>query len=292
MIDSGTKSAAPPPMTWKRQLRRLVWLLAGFYVGVLLVLLALERRFIFHPTRAPEHWTEAPPEANAQDITLSLPSGDLIHGWWCPTANWQPEQGALLYFHGNAGNLSDRGEGIVRLQKLLRQAVLIIDYPGYGKCTGKPDEPACYAAADAAYDWLVSERGVAPERLLLHGRSLGGAIAIELATRRTHRALIVVSTFTSIPDMAAKIYPWIWSRPFIRTRFDNLAKIGQCPRPVFLAHGTADRYIPYRMGESLFTAAGEPKRLFPMEGYDHNHAPGLEFYAAVDEFLHAHAPLP
>src|SRR3954452_21529747 len=147
--------------------------------------------------------------------------------------------------HGNSGNISYRGPAALQWRDRLGVAVFLFDYPGYGRSTGKPTEAGCYAAADAAYDWLLSEQHVAPEAVVLYGGSLGGGVVIELATRRPYRALILVSTFTSIPDMATQLYPWLPARPFIRNRFENSDKIGRIQGRVLLAHGTADRFIPF-----------------------------------------------
>lgn len=244
----------------------------------------LERPLVFRPISHAQHWVEAPPALGAEDVWLQLGMGVTVHGWWCPPAGWTPAQGALLYSQGYRGNLSQRGETIRRWQERVGRAVLIYDYPGYGRSTGKPSEDACYAAATAACDWLTREKGVAPRDVLLYGGSLGGGVAIELATRRPYRAVVLVGAFTSIPDMAARRYPWLPVRRFIRNRFDNLAKIG-CIGRVFIAHGTADRFVPFSMAERLFAAAAEPKRLFPMTGFDHHHTPGPEFYTAIADFL-------
>jgi fermentation-respiration switch protein FrsA (DUF1100 family) len=244
----------------------------------------LEAKMIFFPTRASDDWLD-PPNERVQNVELPAGDGSKIHAWWCPTKDWEPAQGATLYCHGNAGNLSHRANSIPRWQDQLGQAVLIFDYPGYGKSTGKPSETGCYRAADAVYDWLTQRQQVPAERTLLYGGSLGGAVAIDLASRRPYRALVLVSTFTSIPDMAHEYYPWLPIRWLIRNRFENLAKIGKCRKPLFMAHGTADRLIPFAHGERLFAAAPEPKRFFPLEGYDHQHTPGPEFYRALRDFL-------
>jgi fermentation-respiration switch protein FrsA (DUF1100 family) len=251
---------------------------------------AIERRLIFRPASQAQAWTEAPPELHARDVWLSLPGGVLAHAWWCEPEGWQPATGAVLYCHGNAGNLSQRAESVRRWITLLGQAALIFDYPGYGRSTGKPSEPGCYAAGEAGLDWIARERGVSAERIILFGGSLGGGIAIELATRRPYRVLVVVSAFTSVPDMARKQYPWLPVGRFIRNRFDNLAKMPRCPGRVFIAHGTADRYVPFSMGEKLFAAAREPKRFFPMTGYEHHHSPGPDFYAEMQRFLDTVSP--
>jgi fermentation-respiration switch protein FrsA (DUF1100 family) len=254
------------------------------YVGVLLVLLLLENSLLFHPLQATQGWL-APPNALVQDVDLVAADGGRLHAWWCPTPGWDPSQGAMLYCHGNAANLSHRAEPIAQWQRAMDMAVLIFDYPGYGRCEGKPCEAGCYAAAAAAYDWLTQTKHVPPERVVLYGVSLGGGVAVDLAVRRPHRALVLLSAFTSVPDMAQKLYPWLPGRWLVRNRFDNLAKIGDCTRPVLIAHGTADGLIPFTQGERLFAAANEPKQFVRLEGHGHNDLPSPEFYAALRRFL-------
>ena len=251
---------------------------------------ALENRFLFRPTRAADEWLP-PPDPRVQDVTWQLPAGPRVHAWWCPTPDWTPSHGALLYFHGNGGNLSHRGDGITRWQQELGAAVLIVDYPGYGRSTGRPSEAGCYAAALAAHDWLTGTPRVPADRILLYGGSLGCAVAIDLATRLDQRAMVVVSPFTSLRDMAKRLFPLL-PRRLVGNRFDNLAKIGHCRRPVFIAHGTADRLVPFAQGQRLFAAAKEPKQFFPMHGYDHVHTPGPEFYEQFRTFLRQTAPAP
>ncbi len=278
-------ATARPTRTWPRRLRRAALCLAGAYLGVFLLLLALERWLLFHPTAHDRHWEAPPPAIRAEDVWLPLDNDVVVHAWWCPTERWKPSDGALLYAHGNAGNLSHRGGAVRRWQEGLGTGVLIFDYPGDGRSTGTPGEAACYAAADVACDWLTRDKGVAPERIVLLGKSLGGGVAVELATRRPYRALVLLSAFTSVPDMAANLYPWLPVRPFVRNRFENLKKIADTPGRVFVAHGTADRMIPFAMAERLFEAAPGPKRLFPLHGHDHNQGPGPDFYENVARFL-------
>lgn len=254
-------------------------------IGVLLVLLALENRFIFAPTRAAEDWEPPPPDLDIQDVELTSADGTRLHAWWMTPRDWRPEQGAVLYCHGNAGNLSYRGEQLRRWRDLMRLAVLIFDYPGYGRSEGKPSEAGCYAAADAAYDWMTSVKAIAGERIILYGGSLGGAVAVNLAARRPHRALVLVSAFSSVADMARLRFPWLPARWLLRTRFDNVCTICTCCRPVFIAHGTADRVVPFAHGERLFAAANEPKEFFAMPDHDHHHTPPPEFYEKLRQFL-------
>ncbi len=255
------------------------------YVGLLSVLFCIENRILFHPVPYTQEWRPAPAELHAEDVWLRGAGGTCVHAWWCPTEGWRPEQGAVLFCHGNACNLSGMADTVRRWQQLLGKAVMIFDYPGYGRSEGAPGEAACCAAGDAAYDWLVTERQVSPERLLIYGTSLGGGVATDLASRHPHQALILVSTFTSIPDMSQSLFPGTPARWLVRNRFDNLRKIARCHQPVFIAHGTADQLIPYAQGERLFAAAHGPKTFFSMPGYDHYMVPGPDLYRALGEFL-------
>ena len=245
---------------------------------------ALENLFMFVPTPARVEWLP-PPSARIQDVRLTLPRNIIIHGWWYPPENWDNNGPVLLYLHGNGGNLSHRGPGLVRWQQESGAAILIVDYPGYGHSTGRPSEALCYAAADAAYAWLTQEQHIPAERLMIYGGSLGGAVAVDLASRVPHRALILVGTFTSVHELGKKLYPFLPVRWIVHNHFNSLAKIGRCRRPVFIAHGTADSLVPFAQAEKLFSAANEPKHFFPLVGYDHHHAPGLDFYNELRAFL-------
>jgi fermentation-respiration switch protein FrsA (DUF1100 family) len=269
------------PKSWRRRLFRLARLAACVYLGVLIVLLALENKLVYHPTRASEDWAP-PPAPEVQDVELTSADGTAIHAWWWPNP---VAQGAVFYCHGNAGNLSNRGPILARIRQALGESVLIFDYPGYGKSGGDVGEQGCYGAADAAYDWLVQDRGIDPERIIIWGGSLGGGIAVDLASRKKHRALVLAKTFTSAPDVARNIYPWLPVRWLMRNRFDNLGKIDKCRGPVFMAHGTADRLIPFALGKRLFDAANEPKELFAVEGGDHNDPLPAEFFQRLHDFL-------
>jgi fermentation-respiration switch protein FrsA (DUF1100 family) len=246
----------------------------------MLVLLALENRLVYHPTAAEQDWQRPP--LSVEDLHLKLPDGTAIHAWWCPKAG---ATGALLYCHGNGGNLSHRGHAILALQQLLDQSVLIFDYPGYGKSAGRPTEQGCYTSADAAYEWLTQVPGIPAERILLYGSSLGGAVAVDLASRRPHRALVLDKTFTSMADVGQRLYPWLPVRWLIRNRFDSLAKIGKCRQPLFMGHGTTDELVPFVLGERLFAAANSPKHFFRIETCGHNDPLPREFFDALRQFL-------
>jgi fermentation-respiration switch protein FrsA (DUF1100 family) len=283
---SGHESAqGNVPTSWRRRVLRWLRLALVVYFGVLLVLLFLENRLVYHPVSAAD-W-QPPPTAEFEDVNLTSADGTAIHAWWlpCPGAD-----SALLYLHGNAGNLSWRGASLVKIREQLGVGVLIIDYPGYGKSAGRPSEQGCYDAADAAYAWLTDVQKVPPEKILLWGASLGGGVAVDLASRKDCRALVLVKTFTSLPDVAGGLYPWLPVRWLMRNRFPSIDKIAACRRPVFITHGTTDELIPYALGEQLFQAANTPKMFFAMDKIGHNDALNNEMFAELKGFLGKHAP--
>ncbi len=279
---------------WRRFALGWFVFLTLLYVGLVLVLAAFERFLIFHPTPAGNRWFDpSVARLHAEDIWLDSADGSRLHAWWCPAdADAAPGHKTILYLHGNAGNLSYCAELLAHWQKHLGVSAMIVDYPGYGKSTGTPSEEGCYAAADAAYDWLTQSKEKAAEDLLIVGESLGGGVAVDLASRRAHGALVLKSCFASVPDMAQTIYPWLPGRWLVRTQFNNLAKIGNCRRPVFIAHGTADSLIPFSQGQKLFAAANEPKAFLPAVGEDHMLNLGPEFFSELKQFFAQCGALP
>jgi fermentation-respiration switch protein FrsA (DUF1100 family) len=276
--------------SWRRRVGRVVVFGCYAYLGVLLVLLALENALLFPRATFAQEWFAPPPELHVRDVELKAANGTALHAWWTAPPGWAPQHGAVLFSHGNGGNLSSRGPVGGRWRAELGRAVLLYDYPGYGKSEGLPSEAGCYASGEAAYRWLVGEQQVPQAEVVHVGESLGGAIATELAVRHRCRALILLFPFTSFPDMAQQTVPWLPARWLVRNRLDNLAKIDQVGCPVFITHGTADRVIPFRQGERLYEAAREPKRFLRISGMGHRHPVGAEFYAAVRAFLDATRP--
>lgn len=250
----------------------------------------LERRFIYFPAALPEDL--APPElvhAVAEDVRLRTDDGVSLHGWYAKaTRPAAPQPPVLLHFHGNAGNILDRVELLDRLAAVGLD-ILIIDYRGYGKSGGAPSEEGLYRDADAAYGALVRDRGVPAGRVVLHGQSLGAAVAIDLATRRTVAGLIVEAGFTSAPDLGRRFYGFLPGFVFdrLRNRYDALTKIAQVQAPTLVVHGTADEIVPLDMGRRLFEAAPGPKELYLVEGAGHNDAHwvgGDAYYRKIAEF--------
>ena len=243
---------------------------------------SLENRFVFHP-RPIDARNDAPLPAPIEDVWLST-EGTKIHGRWWPSPN---ARGAILYLHGNAGNLDSFGRTVRDLRGSLDRSVLIVDYPGYGRSEGKPSEAGCYAAARSAYEWLVKNQAIPPERVVIVGESLGGGVAVELASGRPHEALVLIRTFTSVPAVAAKATGLSSAPALMFNRFDSLKKIGMCKSPIFIAQADKDRLIPFTHGEKLRDAAKAPMQFHVLRGLDHNDPLPAEFYQALREFLQA-----
>jgi fermentation-respiration switch protein FrsA (DUF1100 family) len=241
--------------------------LAGIYLALCGAMYALQDRLLFLP-EVPGRTLDATPAAADlafEDVTLTAADGVRLHGWWVPAegARW-----TLLHLHGNAGNIGHRLE-LLRLLHDLGANVLLFDYRGYGRSEGKPSEDGLQQDAAAAWRWLTQDRGIAPGAIVVHGQSMGGPFAAGLAAREQPAALVLESTFTSVPDMAAQLYPWLPARRLARLRLDTRAALAGVRCPVLVIHSRGDEIIPYAQGEALFAAAPEPKTLVTIGG-SHN----------------------
>lgn len=221
----------------------------------------LERNKLYYPNRV---ITVIPRSLGMafEDVTLTAADGVKINAWFIPA----PAPGlTVLFCHGNAGNISSRVEKAAILHKL-GLSVLLFDYRGYGMSEGAPSEQGTYLDADAAYGYLTATRKIPPDRIVIHGESIGNGVAIEAARRHPSRALIVESAFTSIVGMGKSVAPFLPLGLFVRTRYDNLAKLPSVGRPVLVMHSRGDEVIPFEMGQELFAAAAPPKRFLEMKG--------------------------
>ena len=241
----------------------------GIAAGLALVVVGIrlfEGRFIYFPPRYPAEF-ESPEKygLRVEEVWLRAEDNVRLNAWYLPSPSASK---VLLLFHGNATNL---GTDLPRLQFFARLGVSLfeVDYRGYGKSQGSPDEAGLYRDANAAYRYLVEARGYKPRDILLHGQSLGGAVAIHLASRRECGGLIVESSFTSAREMARRMFLLPLLEYVPKSRFDSLRKIGQVRCPVLIVHGTQDQVIPFSMGQELYQAAREPKSFLPVEGAGH-----------------------
>lgn len=264
-------------------------LAAAIYGGLCLALYLFQTRLVFLPSRT----LFATPQRiglDFEDIWLQTTDGARIHGWYLP----HPEpRGTLLFLHGNAGNIGDRLESLAIFHRL-KLNVLIIDYRGYGKSEGSPGESESYADAEAAWRHLVEVRRIPANRIVLFGRSMGGAVAAWLADRVSPAGLILESTFTSVPDMAAKVYPVFPVRLLARIRLDARASLAGVSAPVLVIHSANDEIVPLAHGRALFDAAKEPKRFLELRGgHNDGFLVSREIYlAGIAEFIEEILPAP
>ncbi len=195
-------------------------------------------------------------------VNIATGDGETLHGWWVPVSD---AKGTVLFFHGNAGNISHR-INYLTMFKRLGYNTLLFDYRGYGRSSGTPSESGTYLDAQAAWRYLTENEKIAPAQIVLFGESLGGAVAAWLAAREQPGLLVLASTFTSVPDLAAEIYPFLPVRWISRFDYNTLESLQSITCPVFIAHSPHDEIIPYRHGHRLFQTAPEPKQFLLLEG--------------------------
>jgi hypothetical protein len=215
-------------------------------------------------------WFPGPPPASTpasqglafEPLTLRSADGLALDAWYLLA---ERPVATVLVCHGNAGSIANR-VWLARAYLAMDCSVLLFDYRGYGRSEGRPSEQGTYDDADAAWRHLVEERGVDPARLVLHGESLGAAVALELAGRRAVGAVVIESAFTSLPDLGARLYPLLPVRWMARIRYDNMARIGALRTPLMVIHSPHDEIVPFADGKALYDAAPGPKEFLQTAG--------------------------
>lgn len=266
----------PLPLWW-RTLR--VFLVA--YLLILLMMMWLENSLIYFPAKYPSGWWN-PQGLKFEDAEFTAVDGTQLHGWYLPGKN---PQAAILFCHGNAGNLTHRIDVMQDLPQYVDTSLLVFDYRGYGKSHGSPDEAGVLADARAARAWLAKRAGIAESEIVLWGESIGGAVAVDLAAEDGARGLILENAFTSLPEVAAYHYPWLPVRWLMRGQLNSRKKISRYHGPLLMVHGDADSVVPYPFGQRLFAAANEPKRFVTQPGADHNDPRNEAFWQELQEFV-------
>ncbi len=271
------------------RLQRAAWPI--FRIALLLIVIGTlifccQSKLVYFPTSTIDRTPQAAGLAY-EEVWLLTSDNVKLHGWFIPAEN---ERAAVLLCHGNGGNISHR----ISLSKLLNDlglSTLVFDYRGYGKSNGSPDEEGTYLDVEAAWKYLTETRGIAQKKIAIHGRSLGGAIASRLVVDHTPGALIVDSSFTSLPEIGQEIYPFLPVRLLIRFDYSTVENVAKARCPVLVIHSTDDELVPYHHGEQIFEAAPEPKRFLKLQG-GHNdsylvssraYKDGLK--AFIDEYL-------
>jgi len=255
-------SNGPPGKRWRTWAR-----VAGLLVAFYLVIRWFEHYQVYHPYRA---WAADGSALGGawEDVSFTAPDGVRLSGWFFPArTNSRRAQVAVLVCHGNGGNISHR----LGLYSVLLEAgvnVFALDYRGYGRSAGRPGEEGTYLDAQAACSWL-RQRGFVTTNLVAYGESLGGAVVTELALRESLGGLVLQSTFTSIPDLGAELFPWLPVRALVTLRYETERKLPQVRVPVLILHSRADGLVSFRHAQRNWAAANPPKWLVEIDG-DHN----------------------
>jgi hypothetical protein len=260
-------------------------MIATVYGALILLLFFTQSRLLYYPDIPSRQILFTPDQAGLSYETVEIVTEDgvKLHGWFLPA---EKARGTLLFFHGNAGNISHRLDSL-KIFHELNLEVLIFDYRGYGRSEGEPTEKGTYRDAEAAWRYLTEQRGIPARNILFFGRSLGAAIAARMASRKEAIGLILESAFTSVPDMAANLYPFLPARWLARFRYDTRAYLGSVSAPVLVVHSREDEIIPFENGRKLFTAAKGPKQFLELHGgHNEGFLVNLDTYQeGLDEFI-------
>lgn len=292
---------------WKWRVGRIMIMVSlGIPLLLILPVMIFEEKFIYFPVKYPEgFWFVASmrsPEGaispTIEDCNFTASDGVKLHGWLCtPHINKGgnhepvPYEMTLLWFHGNAGNVTMRYDQI-RLMMNIPVRVFIIDYRGYGKSEGNPTEEGLYMDARAAWDYLLNERETSPDRIVIFGESLGGAPAVDLASKLDAAGLIVQSSFSSAAETSARMMPSL-PRFLLRTKMNSRDKIKDVHCQKLFIHSPVDEIVPYRLGRRLFDAASEPKEFYDVPGAPHNETHtygGKAYLEKLRSFIRSCAP--
>ncbi len=238
------------------------------YGLLIVVVYFMQGRMLYLPDVSGRTLTMTPIDVGMDyhDVSIKTSDGVTLHGWFIVG---RPSR-VLLFFHGNAGNISHRLDSIRQFQNL-GMSVFIIDYRGYGQSGGSTTEEGIYRDANAAWRYLTEDRGMSSNDIVIFGRSLGASVASWLATQHQPLALIVESSFTSVPDIAQELYPWLparWLSRFSHATRDYVRNV-RCP--ILVTHSRDDEIIPFHHGEAIFASANEPRTLLALRG-THNEA--------------------
>ncbi len=244
----------------------------------------LDQLFVYHPAPWEDRNWAVESGLPLEAVWFQSPSGGRLFGWYVESTRspW-----VWLWCHGNAGNIINR---LGNLRALVERglSVFLFDYRGYGRSEGRPSEEGLYEDALAAYDMLVQRRRISAEQIVLFGRSLGGAVAGEVASQRPAAALILESTFPSLEAVARTHY---WGLPvhlFLGARFRLIDRLPQLSLPTLVIHGDRDDLIPLPLGRAVFDALKAKKEWFVVQGADHNNVPsvgGRAYFQRIHTFL-------
>lgn len=261
-----------------------VLVLAFGYVGLLALLYAVQSQLVYRPL-AVVATTPADIDLNYDSLTLKTTDGVNIAAWYVPASD-RPNAPVVLLCHGNAGNVSSRLDYLAIFHSL-GVTTLAFDYRGFGESEGQPSEIGTYRDADAAWRYLTETRGLLPQDIGVYGESLGGGVASYLAQRYQPGALVLASTFTSLPDRARELYPFVPVRWLLQSEYGSRDRLADISAPVLVIHSRDDEVIPFSHGLSLYEAANDPKQFVEISGlHNSGYMSSLDTYrAGLAEFF-------
>lgn len=242
---------------------------------------SIDELILFQPSRT-GNWS--PAQLHHQNVEFAAADGTKLHGWYCAA---DTPRAVVLFCHGNGGNISWMASYLEFLRRVHRLSILAFDYRGYGKSQGLPTVEGVVSDGLAARTKLSELAGVPTGDLVIWGQSMGGAVAVQLAADAPPRGLVLQSTFDSFHSVAKHHAPH-WAFLVRPNRFDSVSRIREVSCPLLMIHGTADRVVPYPMGQTLFAAAAEPKQFVTIPGIDHNSPVPDSVYLSIDQFLDAY----
>jgi fermentation-respiration switch protein FrsA (DUF1100 family) len=252
------------------------------YLLVVLILMLFENRLIFPaPTSSRGDWE--PHGLSYEDVDFQSEDGTQLHGWIIE--HTEPSV-HILFCHGNAEHVADLADLLYKYHHEYQATVFAFDYRGYGRSEGRPNERGVVADGHAAQKWLANHLEIPASEIVIIGRSLGGAVAVELAATNGARGLVLERTFSSLPEVASRHFPWLPVKLLMRNRFDSVKKIKAYRGPILQTHGTDDEVVPYELGKRLFDAADcEEKNFVVVKGGTHNEPHRREYWNALAAFI-------
>jgi uncharacterized protein len=282
----------PVLQIFQRYLLPVVRILVLAYIGLAIALYFGQSNLVYMPSQALTQ-TPAIIGLKFEDIQITTKDNVNLDAWFVPAKdNDQIGKSVILFCHGNGGNIGNR-VSYLPIFRDLGLSTFLFDYRGYGKSEGKPTEAGTYADVEAAWQYLTQERKIPPQKIIIYGESLGGAIAAYIAQltsqdlKNNAGGLVLASTFTSISDRASELYPFLPIRLLSRFSYNSLERLPSIKIPVLIIHSTEDEIIPFHHSDRNFAAANQPKKLVKLRG-DHNSGflDSLETYRnGLNEFI-------
>jgi uncharacterized protein len=285
-IDGVSSLMTQSDTNWQNKLVYKLWRIARpvllAYLVIVLAMMFFET-WLVYPAPSLEAGDWNPAGLKHEDIYFESADGTKLHGWFLPHSD---RSRSILYCHGNGEDVAAVGEFAAMLRDTVHASVFIFDYRGYGHSQGRPNEAGCIADGNAAQHWLAGRMGLAPEDVILMGRSLGSAIAIALAAENGARALVLENAFPTMTDVAAWHYPWLPVRWVMKNRYDSLSRIQTYNGPLLQSHGTNDEVVPLPLARRLFEASpSTSKQWLELPALWHNSPMPRRYYDELAEFL-------